>query len=103
MTVAKLWRELPGAAKTALICAVLGFVITIDSTTVKSSRGDVNCSYTNISALGFGAAAGIAGVVALVLGAKRRHRATLVVGAVCVAVAVLHVLRGVGSVGGACN
>ena len=103
----ELWGRLGGAAKAVIVAGIGGFVIRLSSTTV--SGGD--CSYIDIGALGAGVICGVAGVVALVTRSAGRGSADgsgwsmtpdRVLGLVGVLLAVVHLMRGVGAIGGPC-
>jgi hypothetical protein len=92
-------RRLPTAAKVGLVCLALGFVIRVRSVTV--TNGD--CSESEPTAVIFGGAAVVAGLIALAQGVRTRDRGTIVVGAVTVAVGIYLVLKGVGTISTACG
>lgn len=100
------WRNLSGMARAALVFAVLGFVIAITSTSTTSVNGVADCSYANYGALVFGALAMMAGSAGLMglrdLPAEARTlNIAVLVGADLLG--VLHLLRGIGMVGGPCG
>lgn len=99
------WSSLTGASKTAVITAILGFIISFTSTSTSNVGGQVSCSHMDFGALLFGAIALIAGGSGL-MNAKSLpdDTRTLNLGlcAVGAAVGILHILRGLGMVGGPC-
>ncbi|BAN03946.1 hypothetical protein [Ilumatobacter coccineus] len=100
------WKNTPASIRTAMVSAILGFVVRCSSTTTSSRNGRLTeCSYFDGGAAFFGVVAIITGLVGCVVAFKRTDDKTLmlVISIVSVGVGVLHVLRGVGTVGGACN
>ena len=104
-------RAMPASAKAALVFAVLGFLVNLDYKSSTSINGGVvACHYMNFWALGFGAPALLAGgstwwdrFTEDPLTERIENRGlVLVVGAVGILVGVIHVLRGMGIVGGPC-
>ena len=100
------WSSLSGASKAALIFAVLGFVISFTTLSTTMSNGVRTCSYMDYGALLFGALAMLAGSAGLmgVRGLAPDMRNLNL--AICVAadvVGVVHILRGIGMVGGPCG
>ncbi|MGI3183717.1 hypothetical protein [Nioella aestuarii] len=100
------WRSLSGASKAALIFAILGYVISFTTLSTSSINGVQTCSYMNYGALLFGVLAMMAGSSGLMgvraLAADTRNLNI----AVCVGadiVGVIHILRGIGMVGGPCG
>lgn len=100
------WSSLSGASKAALIFAVLGFVISFTSLSTTSINGVSTCSYMDYGALLFGAlamlagSAGVMGVRGLAPDVRNLNLA------ICVAadvVGVVHILRGIGMIGGPCG
>jgi len=100
------WANLSGVAKAAVIFAVLGFVIALSSTSTSSINGVTTCSHMNYGALLFGALAMMAGAAGLIglrdLPAETRSLNIAVLVAADL-VGVLHVLRGIGIIGGPCG
>ncbi len=100
------WSSTPTAIRAAGIAALLGFVVRCSSTTSTRSNGRlVECSYTDAGALLAGVVAVVGGLVGIALSVRRTEdRAVLLaVSAVSVALGVVHLLRGVGTIGGPCN
>ena len=100
------WKNTPASIRTAMITAILGFVIRCSSTSTSSTNGRLNeCSYTDGGALLFGGVTIIAGIAGIAAATQRKDDKALmiIISVVCVAVGVVHVLRGTGSIGGACN
>lgn len=100
------WKNTPASIRTALVAAILGFVVRCSSTTTSSRNGRLTeCSYFDGGAVLFGAVAILSGLIGCVAATRRQDDKTLmlVISIVSVAVGVLHILRGVGTVGGACN
>lgn len=100
------WRNLSGMARAAIVFAILGFVIAITSTSSTSINGVSDCSHVNYGALAFGALAMMAGSAGLMglrdLPAEARNlNIVALVGADLLG--VLHLLRGIGMVGGPCG
>ena len=93
------WRTFPTSAKVALISVALGFVIRFRTVTVHN--GD--CSSSEPTAVIFGAAAIVAGLVALGQGVRRRSLPLIAIALASVAAGVLLVLRGVGTLSSACG
>jgi len=100
------WSSLSGASKAALIFAILGFVISFTTLSTSSINGVSTCSYMDYGALVFGALAmlaGSSGVMRVRDLAPETRNLNL---AICVAadiVGVVHILRGIGMVGGPCG
>ena len=91
--------------RTAGIAAALGFVLTFETSSTRSSNGRlVECSYTNFGALLLGAIAIVTGLVGLIIarGESENRSALLGIAGVAVLVGVLHIFRGLGAVGGPC-
>jgi hypothetical protein len=100
------WRQLSGAAKAALVFAVLGFLLGFTTTNTTSINGVTTCSYMDYGALVFGALAMLAGSAGLmnlrsIAAEARNFNIAVLLGADLVG--VLHVLRGIGMVGGPCG
>lgn len=91
--------------KVAIVCAILGFVISFHSTSTSSINGVVSCSYTNFSAIIFGGIAVLAGGLGEFGGmANRENRSlNLAIGGGAALIGIFHLLRGFGVVGGPCN
>ncbi len=100
------WGRTPGAIKVGGISAILGFVVSCSSTSVRQSNGSFECSYFDGGALLLGILAILGGLVGIATCVRRDEddrTALLAASAVIVLVGIVHVLRGVGQVGGACN
>lgn len=100
------WSSLSGASKAALVFAVLGFVLSFTTLSTSSINGMSTCRYMDYGALLFGALAMLAGSSGLMgvrnLAAEARNLNI----AVCIGadiVGVVHILRGIGMVGGPCG
>lgn len=101
--------HVPKAFWVGLVLFALAFVVNLSTTSRSSSSAGASCSYTDIAALGF-AAAIIICIAAAWQDRKSRHPARrlnapamFVFSAVLVALAVVHVLRGTGTLGGPCG
>ena len=80
--------------------------MTIESTSSRTINGRLTeCSYINFGALILGALAIVGGLVGVLVARKiTENRGILIaIAAGSVAIGVLHILRGIGSVGGPCN
>lgn len=100
------WSSLSGASKAALVLAILGFVISFTTLSTSSVNGVSTCSYMDYGALVFGALAmlaGSAGVMRVRDLAPDARSLNLVVCVAADGVGVLHILRGIGMVGGPCG
>ena len=100
------WSTTPAAIRVGAIAAILGFLLTIESTSSRTINGRLaECSYTNYGALLLGAIAIVAGLIGVAMAVKSTENRGLLIAiaAVTVAIGVLHILRGIGSVGGPCN
>lgn len=100
------WRKTPASIRTAMVAAVLGFVVSCSSTTTSSRNGRLTeCSYVDGGALILGALAVITGLVGVAASWRRTDDKVLmlVLSGVSIVAGVFHVLRGVGAVGGPCN
>ena len=100
------WSSTPAAIRVAGVAALLGFVVRCSSTTSTTSNGRlVECSYTDAGALLAGIVAVVGGLVGVAASLRREEdRAVLIaVSVVSVALGVVHLLRGVGTIGGPCN
>ena len=97
------WSDLNRVAQGTIICAVLGFVLTVQTT---SLDGD-GCRYTDYGALVFGAMTAVLAGLSLrsaVAGdaAAFRPESVRVVGIAGLVVALIHLLRGFGILFGPC-
>lgn len=100
------WSSLSGASKAALIFAILGFVISFTTLSTSSINGVRTCSYMDYGALLFGALAMLSGSSGLMGARNLAAEARNLNIAVCVGadiVGVVHILRGIGMVGGPCG
>ncbi len=97
-------KQLPGVVKGAGICALLGFVISLSSSSSSTVNGTtVSCSHFDLAAVFFGG-------MAIVLGGAGLRTDTFgvantvprIVSGVSIAVGVLHLLRGFGVIFGPC-
>lgn len=103
------WSDVPKAFWAGLVLSALGFVVNVTSVQVDSSPAGVSCSYTNWSAFVFAVA--ILGCVAAAWQEQRRRNvmyrlmlpAMAGFSVILVGFAVVHALRGAGTVGGDCN
>lgn len=100
-----IWRNLSGASKTALICGLLGFIISLTTTQTSTINGQFNCSHTDYGALMLGAITGLSGGVGV--SAARRIPQTrmlnLGVSGMGLALGAIHMMRGFGQLGGPCG
>ncbi len=99
------WRSLSGASKTAMICGLLGFVVGITNTHTSNLNGQITCSHMDYGALALGVIAGLAGGTGL-SSARTMGEARMLNMAVSgggLALGVIHVLRGIGQLGGPCG
>ena len=99
------WKDLSGSSKAALIFAVLGFVINLTSTTSSSVNGVTTCSHTDFAALALGALTLLVASVGLTRIRDLRPEALNLNIAVLVAadiIGIVHILRGIGIIGGPC-
>ena len=102
------WSDLNRVAQGTIICAVLGFVLTVQTT---SLDGD-GCRYTDYGALVFGAMTAVLAGLSLrsAVGGDAAARAAeafrpesvRVVGIAGLVVALIHLLRGLGILFGPC-
>ncbi len=101
------WSETPAAIRTGGIAALLGFVISCNTSSSRTVNGAVvDCSYTDFGALVLGAVAIIGGLIGIGTCLKRTaDDRLLLIGAsvVMIVLGVVHLLRGVGTIGGPCN
>lgn len=100
------WKNTPAAIRTALISAVLGFVVSCSSSSTRTVNGRLTeCSYFDAGAALFGAVAIIAGLIGVAAAWKRTDDKPLmlVISIVSTCVGVIHILRGIGVIGGPCN
>jgi hypothetical protein len=100
------WSTTPAVIRFAGVAAILGFVVTIESTSSRTINGRLaECSYTNFGALLLGALALVAGLVGVVAARKIVEQRTVLmaIAAGSALIGVLHILRGLGSIGGPCN
>ncbi|MCB1362256.1 MAG: hypothetical protein H6899_09855 [Rhodobacter sp.] len=97
------WRDVTGAAKTAVILALLSLFVSLRSTSMSSVNGVRSCSFMDIGALGFGAAAVLVGAVALARpGTGEGAGLNRLVGGAALLVGLWRAAYGLGLVGGAC-
>lgn len=100
------WSSLSGVSKAALIFAILGFVVSFTSLSSSTINGVRTCSYMDYGALLFGALAMLAGSAGLMRVRDLAPDARTLNLVICVAadvVGVIHILRGIGMVGGPCG
>ena len=100
------WSSLSGASKAALIFAILGFVVSFTTLSTSSINGIQTCSYMDYGALLFGALAMLAGSSGLMRVrdlAPDIRNLNLAICAAADIVGVVHILRGIGMVGGPCG
>jgi hypothetical protein len=100
------WKNTPAAIRTALIAAILGFVVRCSSSSTSSRNGRVTeCSYFDGGAALFGAVAIVAGLMGVAASWRRKDDKVLmlVISIGSVGVGIVHILRGVGAIGGPCN
>lgn len=99
------WKSLSGSSKAAIVFAALGFVISFTTLSTSSINGVQTCSYTDYGTLVFGALAMLSASSGLMrvrdLAAEARNL-NLIVCAAADVVGVIHILRGMGIVGGPC-
>ncbi|WP_299938336.1 hypothetical protein [uncultured Pelagimonas sp.] len=98
------WQELTTLTKSALLVAALGFVLRFTSTGTAEVDGQISCTHVDFAALCLGGIAMALGGVGtfkardLEVGAKTNIWLCLMV----VAIGLLHLMRGLGLVGGPC-
>lgn len=100
------WSSLSGASKAALIFAVLGFVISFTSTSQSTINGVSTCSHMDFAALilgGMTMLAASAGLLRIRDAAAETRTLNLAILVVADIVGVVHILRGIGMVGGPCG
>lgn len=100
------WSSLSGVSKAALIFAILGFVVSFTSLSSSTINGVRTCSYMDYGALLFGALAMLVGSAGLMRVRDLAPDARTLNLVICVAadvVGVIHILRGIGMVGGPCG
>lgn len=96
---------LSNALLVALFAAVGGFVLSLSFTSSSTHNGVLtSCTYVDAGPLLLAPVAAVAGLVAVARCRRPGRRALLEVGVglLCVAVAALHVFRGLGVLGGPC-
>lgn len=94
---------LPKGVTAAAVCALLGFVLTFELTSSRTSNGVVtSCSYTDVAKIGLGAAAMVLGVALLRRSLPSRNPLGLAVGIVAPLVGLYHVLTGIGMINSPC-
>ena len=89
-----------------MVFALLGFVVRCSSTSSSSRNGQLTeCSYVDAGALLFGAASVVAGLIGVGASLRRTDDKALMLGIslVSVLVGIVHLMRGTGTIGGACN
>lgn len=107
---AQLWDRVPPGLKWAVVFAVLGFFVSISSTTTVNDNGAVKCSFLDVGEIGFAVLA----LVAVIIGCRQEfskthdrlklgRTPTLLIAASVVVVSAYHVVAGLGLVGGPCN
>lgn len=104
-----LWSRIPMATKVAVFVAASGFVVRLSSYSSSSSGGvQTSCSYTDIGALSAAAITAVAALMGFVQNRREPEGRRLpllpmvVVTGALLAVAAVHVGRGIGAVGGRC-
>jgi predicted membrane channel-forming protein YqfA (hemolysin III family) len=101
------WSTAPPAIRVGGIAAIAGFFASITTTSSRSVNGRLTeCSYTDYGALIIGAVAILAGVVGFFAALSRKEEDRTVVLGVSIGIAlvgVLHIMRGIGAVGGPCH
>lgn len=100
------WSNTPAAIRTALVAAVLGFVVRCSSSSTSSRNGRLTeCNYFDAGAALFGAVAIVAGLIGIAAAFRRNDDKALmlVISIVSTGIGVIHILRGVGAIGGPCN
>lgn len=102
-------QDVPSMLPVATVVGLIAFVVSIEASSVATVNGAVTaCSYTDFAALGAAVLCGIAAVVGAIQRVSNpwTHRAAWwLVGAfvaVDLLLAGIHVLRGLGVVGGIC-
>lgn len=96
------WQRLPGAFKVGIIASLVGFFVSLSSSSSRTVNGDVvSCSYLDVAAFIFAAIAAGCAVGTLM---DKRSPMGLRVGlaGVLLALGVIHVLRGLGILNGPC-
>jgi succinate dehydrogenase hydrophobic anchor subunit len=101
--------DVPKAFWAGLVLAAVGFVVNVSETSRSSSPDGTTCSYTNYAAFAFA----VVIVICIVTGWQDRGRrapayrlAAPITAAFTIALlglAFVHVFRGTGTIGGACN
>ena len=102
-------KSFPGGYIVALVAAAVGFVLKLSSSTSETVNGEVvACSYFDVSPFLAAAVIVIAGIAGLVTwlrqpkGDRFMPALMIVVPIILALVTVVHVLRGLGIVGGPC-
>lgn len=103
---ARLWDRIPSGLKWAVVLAILGFFVSISSTTRDSSH----CTFLDVGQIALGLMAAFAAFVGYRQEAAKTHdrlklgmTPTLIVAGLVFLVAAYHVVAGLGWVGGPCN
>ncbi len=88
----------------AIGVAIAAFFVTVETMSSSSHNGVVtSCVYRNYGALILGAIAGFLGLVALITSLPGRRAEGILLGAAATALAVWHVLSGMGMIGAPCG
>lgn len=92
------FANLPTSAKVALVCSILGFVLSFSLTSSTTVNGVHACSGFDFAKIGLGLAAILAGLRSVRDGmqfpARYSRRATATIGAIAMPVGVFHILAG---------
>ena len=100
------WKETPMAIRVAMICALLGFVARCSSTSSSTRNGRLTeCTYVDGGALLFGGVTVVASLIGIAASLRRSEDKALMLGIsiVTLLVGIVHLMRGTGTIGGACN
>ena len=100
------WKETPMAIRVAMVCGLLGFIVRCSSTSSSSRNGRLTeCSYFDGGAVLFGGVTVVASLIGIATSLGRSEDKALMLGLsiVSLLVGIVHLLRGFGTVGGACT
>lgn len=90
-------------SKSAIVLAVLSVAVNISYTSSSTIDGQRTCTFMDYGALGFGAAATVVGVVAMIkVRAGGDPIVSRIASALAIAVGVWRTLHGLGMLGGPC-
>lgn len=99
------WSQLTSQTKVAVILAALGFVLSFTSTSMSNINGLITCSHSDLGALVLGVLACLAGGVGLAAARtlQEAQQINIILCVLAVGVGALHIMRGLGMVGGPCG